>query len=393
MNLKPATQIVNFDACPGDPHGPVATPIYQTATFEQESATEFGAYDYSRSGNPTRTVLEQQLARIENAQRAFCFASGLAAITAVTRLLRPGDEIVAGDDLYGGTCRLFSKILPHSGVTVRYVPESSLAGFEEAIGPNTRIIYIETPTNPLLRIIDIVALAKIAHARGILLCVDNSLLSPYLQNPLDLGADIVVHSATKFLCGHSDVTAGVVAVNDPELADRIYFVQNGEGAVLGPFDSFLLLRGLKTLAIRLDRQQQNAQQIAEFLERHPLVRRVYYPGLESHPDRDIHNAQARGFGSVFSFETGSLELSRQIVEAARIFNITVSFGSINSSLSLPSRMSHASVPDELRKRQSVPMDLVRVSVGIEDAEDLIADMEQAFATAAQNLEVTANSAD
>jgi cystathionine beta-lyase len=390
MTLKPPTRIVNFDACPGDPHRPVATPIYQTATFEQESATEFGAYDYSRSGNPTRTVLEQQLARMENAQRAFCFASGLAAIAAVTRLLQPGDEIVAGDDLYGGTCRLFSKILPHSGISVRYVPDSTLEGFQYAIGPNTRIIYVETPTNPLLRIIDIAALAKIAHAHGILLCVDNSLLSPYLQNPLDLGADIVVHSATKFLCGHSDVTAGVVAVNSPDLADRIYFIQNGEGAVLGPFDSFLLLRGLKTLAIRLDRQQQNAQRIAEFLEQHPLVRRVCYPGLDSHPDRDIHNRQARGFGSVFSFETRSFELSRQVVEAARIFNITVSFGSINSSLSLPSRMSHASVPEELRKKQSVPTDLVRVSVGIEDAEDLITDLEQAFVAASQTVELTAD---
>ena len=383
MTLKPSTRLVHFDACPGDPYRPVATPIYQTATFEQESAIEFGQYDYSRSGNPTRSVLERQLAALEHAQSAFCFASGLAAITAVTRLLRPGDEILAADDLYGGTCRLFSRILCNSGFRVRYVPAESPDAFEKAIGPQTRLIHVESPTNPLLRVVDLRALARLAHRSGALLCVDNSLMSPYLQNPLDLGADVVVHSATKFLCGHSDVTAGVVAVNDPRLAERIYFIQNGEGTALGPFDSFLLLRGLKTLAIRLDRQQANAQKLAEFLECHAFVKRVHYPGLRSHPQGPLQVSQARGPGSVLSFETGSQELSRSLVEACKIFRITVSFGSINSSISMPLRMSHASVPEELRSKRYLPPDLVRISVGIEDADDLLADLNHTLASACE----------
>jgi cystathionine beta-lyase len=357
----------------------VATPIYQTATFEQESAVEFGRYDYSRSGNPTRSVLEDQIARLENGRRAFCFASGLAAITAVTRLLRPGDEIVASNDLYGGTCRLFSKVLKRSGITVRYTRGTSIEAFAEAMGPRTKLVHIESPTNPLLRIIDIRRVAELAHQHGALLCVDNTLMSPYLQNPLEFGADIVVHSATKALCGHSDVTAGAVVVSDASLAEEIYFIQNAEGAGLAPFDCFLLLRGVKTLGIRLDRQQENARRVAAFLASHPLAKRVHFPGLADHPGREIHERQARGPSTVLSFETGSAELSRAVVEATRIFAISVSFGSVNSSISLPARMSHASVPADVRGEVAIPADLVRVSVGIEDADDLIADLEQALA--------------
>jgi cystathionine beta-lyase len=382
--MKMATRLVNFDPCPGDCHRPVATPIYQTATFEQESSVEFGRYDYSRSGNPTRSVLEEQMARLENGARAFCFASGLAAISAVTRLLHSGDEIVAGDDLYGGTYRLFSNILKRTGISVHYADTSNLEQFRRQLRPQTRLIHVESPTNPLLHIVDLPTLAEIAHEHGALLSVDNSLMSSYLQKPLDHGADFAIHSGTKFLCGHSDVTAGVVVVKDAKLAQEIYFVQNGEGAVLGPFDSYLLLRGLKTLAIRLDRQQANACRIARFLSEHELVLRVHYPGLEEHPDAQVHAHQATGPGAILSFETGSLEVSRRIVEATRLFAITVSFGSVNSSISLPTRMSHASIPQQLQGSLRLPEDLVRVSVGIEDADDLIEDLAHALSAAKQS---------
>ena len=385
--MKFETRLLNFEAAPGDRCKPVATPIYQTATFRQESADDFGDYDYSRSGNPTRAVLEAQIADLEGGRRAFCFASGMAAITAVTRLLRPGDEIVACDDLYGGTFRLFSRILKGRGIETRYVDFEEPGALQSAISERTRLVYLETPTNPLLKIVDIGEAVDIAHRHGALLCVDNSTMSPYLQNPLALGADIVLHSATKFLCGHSDVTAGAVVLNDPQLAEELYLIQNGEGAGLGPFDSFLLLRGLKTLALRLDRQQQNALRIAEFLARHPKVSRVYYPGLTDHPGRECHLAQARGAGSVLSFETGSFAVSRQVAETTRIFAITVSFGSVNSSISLPVCMSHASIPPEVRARKVLPSDLVRLSLGIEDADDLIADLGQALTRAREDVAV------
>jgi cystathionine beta-lyase len=376
--MKFASQLVSFDACPGDPFRPVATPIYQTATFEQECADQFGRYDYSRSGNPTRTVLEEQLAQLENADRAFAYASGLAAISSVAHLLSAGDEILACDDLYGGTYRLFSKILNRSGVKVRYADACDLPRFAAAITPETRLLYTETPTNPLLRICDIRALANLAHGHGALLCVDNSAMSPYLQNPLDFGADIVVHSATKYLCGHSDVTAGVVALRNPALGEQIYFLQNGEGSALAPFDSYLLLRSLKTLKLRLDCQQSSACKIAEYLSTHPAVQRIYHPGLPGHPGYDLHTQQARGAGAVISFATGSFELSKRIAEAVRIFRVSVSFGSVNSSISLPGCMSHASIPAELRRSRAFDPDLVRLSIGIEDTNDLIDDLAQAF---------------
>jgi cystathionine beta-lyase len=376
--LKIDTQLLQTAGCPGDAHRAVCTPIYQTATFEQEGALEFSDYDYSRSGNPTRTVLEKQLAELEHGSRAFAFASGLAALTAVTRLLEPGDEILAVDDVYGGTCRLFSKILKRSHISVRYVQGSVAADFARHLTSRTRLIHIETPTNPLLKIVDIASLATLAHENGALLCVDNTMLSPYLQNPLDLGADIVVHSATKFLCGHSDVIAGAVIVRDEELAEGLYLIQNGEGAGLAPFDSYLLLRGIKTLGLRLDRQQDNAEKIAAFLSGNPLIKKVYYPLLLDKKSFAIHARQARGNGAVVSFETGSLETSRQVVEALKLFPITVSFGGLQSSVSLPGRMSHASVPEHVATQRQLPVDLIRLSVGIEDSEDLIADLAEAL---------------
>jgi cystathionine beta-lyase len=389
--MKIDTRLVQSCGSPGDPHHAVATPIYQTATFEQESATEFSAYDYSRSGNPTRAVLEQQLAELEHGSRAFAFASGLAALTAVTRLLKPGDEILVIDDVYGGTCRLFSKILTRSEIQVRYVHGSTIDDFASAFSDRTRLVHIETPTNPLLKIVDIAALAELAQEKGALLCVDNTMLSPYLQNPLTLGADIVIHSATKFLCGHSDVIAGAVVVRDPELAEEFYLIQNGEGAVLGPFDSYLLLRGIKTLGLRIERQQSNAGLIAEFLTKHPLVRRVYYPALSDRQSLAIHLRQSRGHGAVVGFETGSFETSREIVEALKLFPITVSFGGLQSSVSLPGRMSHASVPPRVAATRKLPADLVRLSIGIEDVDDLIADLDAALeiASAAPELRASA----
>ena len=380
--MKFASRLVSFDVAPGDPFRPMATPIYQTATFEQEEATGFGSYDYSRSGNPTRTVLEEQIAALENGTRGFCFSSGMAAITCITRLLRSGDEIVAESDLYGGACRLFTRVLERTGITARYADAGDLNAFAGLFTSRTKLVYLESPTNPLLRVVDIRQVADLAHANGALLAVDSSAMSPYLQNPLDLGADIVLHSATKYLCGHSDVTAGAVVVKDDELAKQIYFLQNAEGNAIGPFDAFLFLRGLKTLKLRLDCQQKNAQAIAEWLEAHPQVTGVNYPGLASSSGYLLQRKQARGAGAVLSFTTGSVEVSRRIVEATTMFSICVSFGSINSTISLPGCMSHASVPPEVGKLRELPADLVRISVGIEDAGDLIADLGQAFAASA-----------
>ncbi len=372
--MKFATRLLNFDPSPGDRFTPANTPIYQTANFRQQDATEFGEYDYSRSGNPTRAAVEKQIAALESGARGFCFSTGLAAITAVTRLLSPDEEILACDDLYGGTYRLFSRILANRGINVRYLDFTDLDALAAAIDDRTKLVYLETPTNPLLQIIDIAAVSEIAHRSGALVCVDNSTLSPYLQRPLELGADIVLHSATKFLCGHSDVMAGAVVVGDEELGEELYLIQNGEGAVLSPFDSYLLLRGMKTLSLRLDRQQAHARTIAEFLAAHPAVDRVYYPGLADERQLQVHRSQASGDGAVISFLTGDPELSRALVEATKLFAITVSFGGVNSTISLPNYMSHASIPAELRQQKKIPADLIRISVGAEDIGDLMDDL-------------------
>ena len=374
--MKFATQLVHFDPSPGDPKRPMATPIYQTATFDQVHADSFAEYDYSRSGNPTRRVLEDQMARLEGGSRGFAFSSGMAAISTITSLLKSGDEIVADWDLYGGTSRLFAKVLSRSGIAVRYVDATNLKSVAEQITPATRLIFVESPTNPLLRVLDLAAIAEIADKGSILFCVDSSTMSPYLQNPLALGADIVVHSATKFLCGHSDVTGGVVVVKDDILGKEIQFLQNAQGNALGPFDSFLLLRGLKTLKLRLDAQQKNAVKIADFLAAHAKVNAVYYPGLPSHSGYDAQTKQARGGGAVVGFTVGSTAAAKRIAENTKLFKIAVSFGSVNSTISIPYVMSHASVPAEDRSTRGIPQDLLRLSVGVEDAEDLIADLEE-----------------
>jgi cystathionine beta-lyase len=376
--MKLATRLVRFQPAPGDAYSAMSPPLYQTATFAQASALESGPYDYSRSGNPTRRLLEQRVAELEGAGHALAYASGLAALAAVVRVTAGGGEVLAGDDLYGGTYRLLSQQLAGQGVAVRYVDAADLAAVAAAIGPRTRLLLVETPTNPLLRIADLRGLAGLAHAAGALLAVDNSLLSPYLQRPLELGADLVVHSATKCLGGHSDLTAGVVAVTDPALARELAFAQNAEGTALSPFEAWLLQRGMKTLAVRLDRQESNARRVAELLAGHPRVRRVHYPGLPSHPGHQLQRRQASGAGSVVSFETGSVEVSRHIVEATRLFTISVSFGGVGSLISLPCRMSHASIPASVRRSRALPEDLVRLAVGIEHAGDLLEDLEQAL---------------
>ncbi|QOJ01659.1 MAG: PLP-dependent transferase [Phycisphaeraceae bacterium] len=381
--MNTATRLVSFDAAPDDPFAPTCTPIYQTATFEQDSPECFGRFDYSRSGNPTRGVLERLLADLEGGTRAFAFASGLAAITAVTRLLDPGDEILACDDLYGGAYRLFTKLLAPRGVAVRFVDFTADAPLP--ISPRTKLVYFETPSNPRLRITDIRRRCREAREAGALSCVDGTATTPYLQKPLELGADIVLHSATKYLAGHADVTAGAVIVKDPALADRLYLIQNGEGAVLGPFDSFLLLRGIKTLALRLDRQQASAQRIAEWLDRRPEVARVHFPGLHTHPGGDLHRSQSLGPGAVLSFEITDATAAPDLVRGLSLFRTTVSFGAVGSSASIPACMSHAPIAVDAAGPAVAPppRGLIRLSVGIEDPGDLIADLARAFEVVAE----------
>ena len=383
MTLKTSTRCVKFGGT-SDPYGAMVPPIYQTATFRQPTASEFGEYDYTRSGNPTRSLVEQQLAELEGGTGACAFASGMAAITALTRLVEHGDEIIAGDDLYGGTVRLLEQILPRQGVSVRYVDTTKLEAVRAALTLRTRLILVETPTNPMLSICDIRGLSQITRESGVMLAVDNSMLSPVLQQPLALGADVVIHSATKFLSGHSDVTAGAIITKDPLLHGQIAFQQNAEGAALSPFESWLLLRGLKTLALRVERQSDSARKVAQFLATHKGIRKVYHPGFKDHPGHEVHRSQAEGDGSVVTFITGDAEVSKQIVEATKLFTIAVSFGSVGSTISLPCRMSHASIPDHLRPRLLPPADLVRISVGIEDADDLVEDLTQAISCAKES---------
>ncbi len=378
--MRRDTELVRFDACPDDPFRPTSTPIYQTATFEQASALEFGRYDYTRSGNPTRAVLEEQLARLEGGGRAFAFTSGMAALATLVRLLPSGSHIVAGDDVYGGTHRLLEHLAPRAGVATSFADATKVESFAQALRPETRLVLVESPTNPLLEIADLEALASLAHRHGAYFAVDNSLLSPWLQRPLELGADVVVHSATKFLCGHADTMAGALVVRDETLARELAFAQNAEGTALAPFDSWLLLRGMKTLAVRLERAQRTAQAVARYLAAHPTVESVLYPGLDGHPGRALHQRQARGPGSVLSFRTGDAELSRHVVESLRQFTIAVSFGSIASTASLPCRMSHRAIPEDVRAARGLTDDLIRLSIGLEDERDLVEDLEVALAT-------------
>ncbi|TQS36623.1 hypothetical protein Golomagni_02919 [Golovinomyces magnicellulatus] len=361
-----------------DQYGASSMPIYQSATFKQSLASGSSEYDYSRSGNPTRTHLESHLAKLMKATRTLAVSSGMGALDVITRMLHPGDEVVAGDDLYGGTNRLLTFMAANHGIIIRHVDTTDVNRVQDILSEKTAMVLLETPTNPLIKVVDISLIAKITHDQNskALVVVDNTMLSPMLMNPLELGADISYESATKFLSGHHDLMAGVIAVKDGALGDRIYSIINSIGCGLPPNDAFLLLRGIKTLAIRMDRQQSNAQKIAEFLESYGL--RVRYPGLKSHPQYNLHWSMARGAGAVLSFETGDVELSKRIVEAAKLWSISVSFGCVNSLISMPCQMSHASISREIRALRSMPEDIIRLCVGIEDAVDLIDDLCHAF---------------
>ncbi|HLY31834.1 MAG TPA: cystathionine gamma-synthase [Ktedonobacterales bacterium] len=368
---------VGQDADPST--GATITPIYQTSTYTQQGLGEHKGYEYSRTGNPTRAALEKCLAALENADHGLAFASGLAATSAVLSVLRPGDHVVAGDDLYGGSYRLFERVLRPMGVMFDYVAAGDVAAYGEAIRPETRMIWVETPTNPLLNLVDITAVAQIAAARGVTLVVDNTFASPYLQQPLDLGAHVVVHSTTKYLNGHSDVIGGAVLTSDDKLFEQIKFYQNAAGGVPSPFDSWLTLRGVKTLAVRMRQHCDNARQVANFLVTHPRVKQVYYPGLESHPSHALAKRQMRDFGGMVSFAfEGTRADVDTFVRRLRIFALAESLGGVESLCCHPVSMTHGSIPKEERERRGVTDTLLRLSVGIEDADDLIADLDQAL---------------
>jgi cystathionine beta-lyase/cystathionine gamma-synthase len=369
---------------PADPTtGATITPIYQTSTYTQAGLGEHKGYEYSRTGNPTRAALEACLASLEGAEHGLAFASGMAATSAVLSMLRPGDHVIAGDDLYGGSYRIFEKVVRPMGIEFEYVPAREISAYAAAIRPETKLIWAETPTNPLLSLVDIAALAETAHARGIVLVVDNTFASPYLQRPLELGADIVVHSTTKYLNGHSDVVGGAVLTSRADLYEPIKFYQNAAGGVPSPFDSWLVLRGVKTLAVRMRQHAENAMRIARFLETHPLVERVYYPGLESHPDHALARRQMRDFGGMVSFAfKGTRADVDTFVRHLRVFSLAESLGGIESLCCHPASMTHGSIPAAERERRGVTDTLLRLSVGIEDAADLIADLDQALAAVA-----------
>lgn len=360
--------------------GAIAVPIYQTSTFVQEAPGVNKGYDYARTNNPTREILEKIVAQLEEGATGIAFSSGLAAIDAVLKLLKSGDEIVAVDDIYGGAFRLFTKVYEKFGIKVTYVDTSDIQAVFNAITPATRLIWLETPTNPTLKISDIAAIAKIAKASKCLFCVDNTFASPVLQQPLELGADIVVHSATKYLGGHSDLIAGVVVTKTAELGAEVRFYQNACGAILSPFDSFLLIRGIETLHLRVRQHCANAQQIAEYLENHPLVDKVYYPGLSSHPNHLLAKQQAKGFGGIVSFtlKDDTEEAAKAFVTNTRYFKLAESLGGIKSLLCHPASMTHKSIPDEKRRAAGVADSLIRLSVGLEEPADLLEDLQQTF---------------
>jgi cystathionine beta-lyase/cystathionine gamma-synthase len=373
-----ATDAIHAGQEPDPATGAIIVPIYQTSTFVQQELGKHKGYEYARTGNPTRAALEKNLACLERGRFAFAFASGMAAINAVLSLLKSGDHIVAGHNLYGGTFRLFERVLKDFGLSFSYANTCHLDEVRKSLRPKTRMLFIETPTNPIMEITDIAAAAQLAHEHGVLLAVDNTFMSPYFQQPLELGADIVVHSTTKYLNGHSDGVGGSVILNDPATADRLKFLQNAAGAVLGPFDSWLVLRGVKTLAVRMRQHNENGLAMAQFLAGHPKVLRVHYPGLPSHPQHELAGKQMKGFGGMLSFETGSLENARTVLKSVRLCSLAESLGGVETLISHPASMTHASVPAEERARIGITDGLVRISVGIEDSEDLIADLKQAL---------------
>ena len=361
-------------------YGAVMPPIYQTSTYAQTTPGGHKGFEYSRTHNPTRQALEKSLASIENGKHGLAFGSGLAAIDAVLKLLQPGDEVVSTNDLYGGSYRLFTKIFEGFGIKFHFVGMNNVQAVADAINSNTKLIWLETPTNPMMNVVDIKAVSQIAKQHKILLAVDNTFASPYLQQPLDLGADIVMHSATKYIGGHSDVVLGALIVKDDDLAERLYFIQNASGAVCGPMDSFLTLRGIKTLHVRMQRHCENGRKVAMYLNNHPKIEKVYWPGFETHPNHHIAKSQMKDFGGMLSFiPTGAdYKAAIKIIENLKIFTLAESLGGVESLAGHPASMTHASIPKVEREKSGVVDSLIRLSVGIEDAQDLIDDLEQAI---------------
>ena len=365
---------------PDKGYGAVMPPVYLTSTYAQSSPGDHQGYEYSRTHNPTRTALEASLASIENGTDGFCFGSGMAAIDAVIKLLSPGDEVISTNDLYGGSYRIFTKIFQDLGIVFHFVDMQDPANVAAKINAKTKLIWVETPTNPMMNVVDITAMSQLVADKDIYLAVDNTFASPYLQQPLSLGADIVMHSATKYLGGHSDVILGALVVRDAALAERLSFIQNASGAVCGPLDAFLVLRGIKTLHVRMQRHCENGEKIARFLSDHPAIDRVYWPGFESHPNHEVAKRQMNGFGGMISFvqQDDSLEKATQTIEKLKLFTLAESLGGVESLAGHPASMTHASIPKAEREKSGVVDGLIRLSVGIEDSNDLIADLKQAL---------------
>ena len=378
--MKFATKAIHAGVHPDPATGAIMTPIYQTSTYVQEGVGNHKGYEYSRTLNPTRHALEKNIAAIENGKHGACFGSGLAAIDCVIKMLNPGDEIISTNDLYGGSYRIFNTIFAKYGLIFHFVDMQDPAAVVALVNENTKLIWVETPTNPMMNIIDIKAMADIAKKANAMLCVDNTFATPYLQNPLDLGADMVMHSVTKYLGGHSDVVMGALVCNDDALATEMYRIQNSSGAVTAPMDSFLVLRGIKTLHLRMQRHCENGEQIARFLSTHPKVDKVYWPGFETHPNHHVAKAQMRGFGGMISFtlKGNQLQDALDLVKKVEIFALAESLGGVESLIGHPATMTHASIPKEVREQSGVVDSLIRLSVGVEDADDLIADLKQAL---------------
>lgn len=378
--MKFGTKVIHSGIEPDQSSGAIMTPIFQTSTYVQDGPGNHKGYEYARTQNPTRTVLQNNLAALENGTDAICFSSGLAAMDAIIKLLKSGDHVLASNDMYGGSFRLLDKIFKPFGIGTNLIPMQDLSIIESNISSETKLIWIETPTNPLLNIVDIKAVCELVKGKNILVCVDNTFASPYLQNPLDLGADLVLHSATKYLGGHSDVIHGAVITKNKTLAERLFFIQNASGAVPGPQDCFLILRGIKTLHIRMDRACENAAKIANFLINHPKVNRVLYPGFTSHPGHLIAKKQMRNFGGMVSFDLkdATIEAAFIVLSKTKLFSCAESLGGVESLIGHPASMTHASLPKEERLKSGLTDSLMRLSVGIEDVDDLIADLEQAL---------------
>ena len=378
--MKIGTKFIHAGAEPDPSTGAIMTPIYQTSTYVQAAPGDHKGFEYARSQNPTRKALEEAFAQIENGKYGLAFSSGVAATDAVIRLLNPGDEVITGNDMYGGTYRLFTKVFERFGIKFHYIDLRDASNIEQYVNDKTKLLWIETPTNPLMNITDIAAVAQIAKKHNLLLCVDNTFASPYLQNPLDLGADMVMHSATKYLGGHSDVIQGALMLNDADLREKLYFIQKSCGAVPGPMDCFLVLRGIKTLHVRMQRHCENGRAIANFLRNHPKVERVYWCGFEDHHNFDIAKKQMRDFGGMMSFtlKDDSAENARRVLSSTKLFALAESLGGVESLINHPASMTHASIPREERIKNGLSDSLIRLSVGIEDADDLIEDLNKAI---------------